>query len=147
MNRVTALLGAAAALAALAGCGTARGATGGPATVEEIAVRTGCGSPKIQVEAAELRQGICRTSKGQYSVTTFATEKGKQEWLDDALSYGGAYLIGTRWIVLGNTPEMLESFRVTLGGSLKLGGHVMPSGTPMRDGHSMAPGAPLPGGH
>ncbi len=94
----------------------------------------------MQVEADELRQGVCRTSKGQYSVTTFATEKGKQEWLDDALSYGGAYLIGTRWIVLGNTEEMLESFRATLGGSVRMGGHVMPSGEPMPQGHSMPPG-------
>ncbi|WP_424531246.1 hypothetical protein ACOZ38_15035 [Sphaerisporangium viridialbum] len=139
-RRTAVLLGAAFAVAALGGCGTARGATGGPATVEEIAARTGCAEPQMQVEADELRQGVCRTSKGQYSVTTFATEKGKQEWLDDALSYGGAYLIGTRWIVLGNTEEMLESFRATLGGSVRMGGHVMPSGEPMPQGHSMPPG-------
>ncbi|MFC4585281.1 hypothetical protein [Sphaerisporangium corydalis] len=131
-RRVAALAGAAAVLGVLAGCGAANGATAAaPSTVEEIAMRTGCGSPKIQVDAAELRQGMCKTSKGQYSVTTFATEKGKQEWLDDALSYGGAYLIGTRWIVLGNTPEMLESFRGLLGGKVQVGGHKMPSGAPM----------------
>ncbi|MCW2879208.1 MAG: hypothetical protein JWQ95_3308 [Sphaerisporangium sp.] len=142
-TRTAALLGAALTLCALGGCGTS--ATGGPATVEEIAARTGCAEPHMQVDADELRQGVCKTSKGQYSVTTFATERGKQEWLDDALSYGGAYLIGTRWIVLGNTREMLESFRATLGGSVKIGGHAMPSGEPMPPGHSMAPGEmPMP---
>jgi hypothetical protein len=136
---VAALLGAAIGLCALGGCGTARGAAvGGPATVEEIAARTGC-RPTIQVEAADIRQGMCKTSKGQYSVTTFTSERGKQEWLDDALSYGGAYLIGTRWIVLGNTRELLESFRTTLGGDVRMGGHMMPSGEPMPETHSTAP--------
>jgi hypothetical protein len=144
---VAALLGAVVALGALGGCAAARGATGGPATVEEIAARTGCGRPQMQVDAADIRQGVCKTSKGQYSVTTFATEKGKQEWLEDALDYGGAYLIGTRWIVLGNTREMLESFRATLGGSVRMGGHMAPSGGPAPEGHTMAPGEPMPQGH
>jgi hypothetical protein len=146
-GHVAALLGTAVALGFLGGSGAARGAVGAPATVEEIAAKTGCAKPQMQVEADELRQGVCKTGKGQYSVTTFATEKGKQEWLDDALSYGGAYLIGTRWIVLGNTPEMLESFRQTLGGSVRMGGHAMPSGAPMPARHSMAPGQPMPEGH
>ncbi|WP_248963389.1 hypothetical protein [Sphaerisporangium perillae] len=145
--RVAALLGAAVTLCALAGCAGAQAAAGGPATVEEIAAKTGCAAPQMQVDAEELRQGVCKTSKGQYSVTTFATEKGKQEWLDDALSYGGAYLVGTRWIVLGNTTEMLEPFRATLGGTVRKGGHTMPSGQPMPQEHTMAPGEPMPEGH
>ncbi|MET8141201.1 hypothetical protein ABZU32_12900 [Sphaerisporangium sp. NPDC005288] len=124
----------------LTGCGGARAAAGAPPTVEQIAARTGCVSPQLQVDAQELRQGMCKTARGQYSVTTFATEKGKQEWLDDALSYGGAYLVGTRWIVLGNTPEMLEPFRVTLGGTVRTGGHTMPSGEPMPQDHTMSEG-------
>jgi hypothetical protein len=114
----------AAVCGALAGCA----AKGGPATVEEIAAMTGCPKPQMQVDADELRQAMCKTSKGQYSVTTFTTDRGQQEWLDDSQGYGGAYLVGTRWIVLGNTPEMLEAFRATLGGSVRSGGHVMPSG-------------------
>ncbi|MDH2427154.1 hypothetical protein [Sphaerisporangium sp. TRM90804] len=131
------LLAAGLALAA-GGCGAgAHGATGAPATVEELAAKTGCAKPQMQVDAAELRQAMCKTAKGQYSVTTFATEQGKQKWLEDALDYGGAYLIGTRWIVLGNTEEMLESFRGQLGGTVRRGGHVMP-----QDGAT--PGGPPP---
>ncbi|MFC4536131.1 hypothetical protein, partial [Sphaerisporangium dianthi] len=131
---------AALILCALGGCGGAQAASGAPPTVEQIAVRTGCTAPRMQVDAKELRQGMCKTARGQYSVTTFASEKGKQEWLDDALSYGGAYLVGTRWIVLGNTPEMLEPFRATLGGTVRMGGHTMPSGEPMPQGHTAPTG-------
>ncbi|RCG23989.1 hypothetical protein DQ384_33570 [Sphaerisporangium album] len=121
---LAALTAAFAAAAALGGCA----AKGGPATVEELAAMTGCPKPQIQVDATELRQAMCTTSKGRYSVTTFATDRGQREWLDDSLGYGGAYLEGTRWIVLANTPEMLETFRQTLGGSVRSNGHVMPSG-------------------
>ncbi|WP_214411767.1 hypothetical protein [Sphaerisporangium fuscum] len=131
----------------LAGCGVARGATAAPpaatpGTVEQISAKTGCAEPQIQVQATELRQGMCRTAAGQYSVTTFATDQGQKEWLDDALSYGGAYLVGARWIVLGNTREMLEPFRAKLGGTITMG-HTMP----MPEGQPTSPGHPMPEGH
>ncbi|MFB9252007.1 hypothetical protein ACFFWE_27535 [Sphaerisporangium melleum] len=123
----------AVALGAVTACG-APASAGAPVTLEEIAARTGCTAPQMQVDADELRQGVCKTGRGQYSVTTFATEAGKRDWLDDALPYGGAYLVGARWIVLGNTPQMLEPFRETLGGTITTGGHGAPSGEAAQHG-------------
>ncbi|MEO3808973.1 hypothetical protein ABGB17_08215 [Sphaerisporangium sp. B11E5] len=143
---VTAGLLALAVAAALAGTlivtgfGTSRGPAGGPATLEELAARTGCAKPAMQVDAAELRQGMCKTPQGQYSITTFATDQGKDQWLADAVDYGGAYLVGTRWILVGNTQQMLEHFRAQLGGTIRLGGHQGSDGAPAMPGHSMPGG-------
>ncbi|GII80327.1 hypothetical protein Sru01_53090 [Sphaerisporangium rufum] len=147
-RRTAASLGAVLALGLLGGCGTARGAAAAPSTVEQIAGRIGCAKPSILVNAAELRQGMCRTANGGgFSVTTFATETGRDQWLADAVDYGGAYLIGPRWIVVGNTRQMLEPFRAAIGGTLRDGGHQMPSGAPMPPDHQMPSGHQMPPGH
>ncbi|MBB6473190.1 hypothetical protein BJ992_002621 [Sphaerisporangium rubeum] len=132
-------LAAAAALAAtllFTGFGASRGPAGGPATLEDLAARTGCARPSLQVDAAELRQGMCATPQGRYSITTFATDQGRDQWLADAVDYGGAYLVGTRWILVGNTQQMLEHFRAQLGGTIRLGGHQGPGGDPAMSGHA-----------
>jgi hypothetical protein len=151
MSRATRAAALVIAAALLGGCGIAQGAArkaqgadGGPSTVEKLAAATGCAKPSITVDAKDLRTGICKMSADQgWSVTTFATDQGQKEWLEDALDYGGVYLVGTRWIVLGNTKELVEPFRAKLGGTIKVGGHMMPSNQPMPDGHSMTPGQPM----
>ncbi|MFD5479726.1 hypothetical protein [Streptomyces hawaiiensis] len=88
-----------------------------PAKVEVIAGLTGC-EAKIRTEADELREGVCRTEKGDYLITTFPEEKLKETWLEAARVYGGTYLVGTRWVVSGK-PALLESFRAKLGGTIR----------------------------
>ncbi|MGW7299492.1 hypothetical protein [Streptomyces sp. NPDC054829] len=88
-----------------------------PAKVEVIAGLTGC-KPKIRIEADELREGVCRTGKADYVITTFPEEKLKQTWLDSASVYGGTYLVGTRWVV-GAKPEVLDDLRPKLGGEIR----------------------------
>ncbi|MFD5160949.1 hypothetical protein ACFWMJ_23205 [Streptomyces hawaiiensis] len=88
-----------------------------PAKVEVIAGLTGC-EAKIRTEADELREGVCRTEKGDYLITTFPEEKLKETWLEAARVYGGTYLVGTRWVVSGK-PALLESFRAKLGGTTR----------------------------
>ncbi|MFD7434036.1 hypothetical protein [Streptomyces sp. NPDC059861] len=88
-----------------------------PAKVEVIAGLTGC-KAKIRVDADELRQGLCHTEKADYLITTFPEERFKQTWLDEASVYGGKYLVGSRWVVSAK-PEMLESFRARLGGTVQ----------------------------
>ncbi|GII65555.1 hypothetical protein Skr01_56400 [Sphaerisporangium krabiense] len=70
---------------------------------------------------------MCGTGTGQYTVTTFSTDEGRDAWLAEARKWGGAYLVGARWVISGNDTEMLESFRATLGGGVVGGGHAMPS--------------------
>jgi hypothetical protein len=75
----------------------------------------GC-QPKIQVEAAELRQGYCTTTTGRYFLTTFTTAQGQRAWLEQAQDYG-ALLVGNRWIASAS-PQVLAKLRGTLGGDL-----------------------------
>jgi hypothetical protein len=88
-----------------------------PAKVEVIADLTGC-KVKIRTEADELREGVCRTSKGDYLVTTFPEEKFKEIWLDSASIYGGKYLVGPRWVISGKE-KVLEPLRKMVGGTIR----------------------------
>lgn len=88
-----------------------------PAKIEVIADLTGC-KVKIRTEADELREGVCRTKRGDYLITTFPQEKFKLTWLDAAAVYGGKYLVGTRWVVSAK-PELLERLRPQLGGKIQ----------------------------
>ncbi|MEU8272141.1 hypothetical protein AB0B89_33930 [Sphaerisporangium sp. NPDC049002] len=133
-TRATALAGSALALALVTGCGggatsddpslaAAGGAAaadpGPPATLKQLATKTGCAKPQVQTDAEELRQGVCKTDKGQYTVTTFSTDKGKAEWLEEAKKWGGNYLVGTRWVIAGNDPGVLRSFSEKVGGNIE----------------------------
>ncbi|KMS76879.1 lipoprotein [Streptomyces viridochromogenes] len=88
-----------------------------PAKVEVLADLTGC-KVRIRTEADELREGVCRTKRGDYLITTFPQEKLKLTWLDAAAVYGGKYLVGTRWVVSAK-PELLEQLRPQLGGKIE----------------------------
>ncbi|MFF8933489.1 hypothetical protein ACF08O_01860 [Streptomyces paradoxus] len=88
-----------------------------PAKVEVIAGLTGC-KAEIRIDADELRQGLCRTKKADYLITTFPEERLKETWLESARVYGGKYLVGTRWVVSAK-PALLESFRAKLGGTIR----------------------------
>ncbi|GAA1255904.1 hypothetical protein GCM10009677_02400 [Sphaerisporangium rubeum] len=131
-GRAAALTGAVLALGLLTGCGggdvpstpAAAGQAaapvnpGPPATLKQLANRTGCKKPEVQTDADELRQGVCKTGKGQYTVTTFSTDDGKQQWLDEARKWGGSYLVGTRWVIAGNDTGLLQTFSEKVGGNL-----------------------------
>ncbi|MEU3854719.1 hypothetical protein [Streptomyces sp. NPDC029554] len=88
-----------------------------PAKVEVIAGLAGC-TAKIRTEADELREGVCRTPKGDLLITTFPEERLKETWLESASVYGGRYLVGMRWVVSAK-PAMLEPLRAKLGGTIR----------------------------
>ncbi|NGO09327.1 hypothetical protein G5C60_17410 [Streptomyces sp. HC44] len=100
-----------------------------PAKVEVIASLTGC-KAKIRIDADQLRQGLCHTKKADYLITTFPEEKYKETWLDSAAIYGGKYLVGSRWVVSAKEPEMLETFRAKLGGTVRELSGVGPNPSP-----------------
>ncbi len=87
-----------------------------PANIEKIAALTGC-TPEIRIQAAELREGVCSTAQGQWTVTTFPAEKYKTVWLDSARMYGGTYLVGPQWAV-GGKQDVLAALRTKLGGEI-----------------------------
>jgi len=88
-----------------------------PAKVEVIAGLTGC-EVTIRTDADELREGVCRTARGDYLITTFPAEKYKLTWLDSAAVYGGKYLVGPQWAISAK-PGMLESLRAEVGGTVQ----------------------------
>ncbi|MBG0829789.1 hypothetical protein HS041_18655 [Planomonospora sp. ID67723] len=93
---------------------------GKPPTVEELAAKVGC-EPVIQIEAAELRQGHCRTPAGEFFLTTFVTQQGKDEWMDAAPEYN-PHLVGNLWTALSSR-AVLEHVQQKLGGDLHLTDH------------------------
>ncbi|MGK5632941.1 hypothetical protein, partial [Streptomyces sp. URMC 123] len=125
LSAAVALAGATAALGgalilihgpAAEGEGGGRGGSVPTATgsLEQLAAKTRC-TPVMQTDAAELRQGVCRTDDGQYVLATFATVRGRHEWLSEARDYGGTYLVGRNWVAVGE-PAVLGKVRGRLGG-------------------------------
>ncbi|GGP41615.1 hypothetical protein [Streptomyces sindenensis] len=86
-------------------------------TLEELARKAGC-DPNVQTDAAELRQANCRTQDGRYILTTFAADRGQWEWINEAKNYGGSYLVGRRWVAVGD-PEVVAALRGRLGGTVE----------------------------
>ncbi|MFB9880367.1 hypothetical protein ACFFMN_20690 [Planobispora siamensis] len=89
-------------------------------TVEDLAAKLDC-KPDIQIEATELRQGHCKTSMGEFFLTTFATQQGKDEWMDAAPEYN-PHLVGHLWTAL-STRKVLERVQEKIGGELHLTDH------------------------
>ncbi|MGW4434733.1 hypothetical protein ACWELO_02945 [Streptomyces sp. NPDC004596] len=123
MRLTRAVLGAAAVLA-LAGCGA--GGEGGekvPPTatgsLESLAAEVRC-KPNMQTDADEIRQAICRNGDGRFVLATFATDRGQREWINDAKDYGGYYLVGRKWVAVGDD-GVVEALRGTLGGDVEIG--------------------------
>ncbi|CAL9555115.1 hypothetical protein [Streptomyces sp. enrichment culture] len=118
-----ALTGVVAALA-LAGCGAGDdGERDVPPTatgsLEHLAAEVKC-DPDMQTDADTIRQAICKKGKEKYILATFATDRGQREWIDTAKDYGGLYLVGRKWVVVGHE-KVLEDLRGRLGGDVEEG--------------------------
>ncbi|MFD8446936.1 hypothetical protein ACFV1V_26040 [Streptomyces globisporus] len=86
-------------------------------TLEQLAKKAGC-DPNVQTDAAELRQANCKANDGRYVLTTFATDRGQREWINEAKDYGGSYLVGRRWVAVGE-PGVVAALRGRLGGTVE----------------------------
>ncbi|MER6571219.1 hypothetical protein ABT288_34820 [Streptomyces sp. NPDC001093] len=121
--RVTRLLPAAAAVLALAGCGAGGDTKAVPPTatgsLESLAAQVKC-TPNMQIDSDEVRQAICRNPDGRFVFATFATDRGQREWINDAKDYGGYYLVGRKWVAVGDD-GVVKALRGTLGGDVEMG--------------------------
>ncbi|WP_328555910.1 MULTISPECIES: hypothetical protein [unclassified Streptomyces] len=118
-----------AALLALTGCGGGSDGKGVAAketvpptatgSLEDLAAEVKC-KPSIQTDADEIRQGVCKISTGRFILATFATDRGQREWLNGAKDYGGSYLVGAKWVAVGDQ-KMVTTLRGRLGGTLEEG--------------------------
>ncbi|MET8945023.1 hypothetical protein ABZX30_15945 [Streptomyces sp. NPDC004542] len=119
-----------AAVLALAGCGSGDTTASVPPTatgsLESLAAEVKC-SPDIQLDVDDLRQARCTTKGGRFILATFATDRGQREWINEAKDYGGFYLVGRKWVAVGDD-KVVKVLRGTLGGDLEIGtdhsGHV-----------------------
>ncbi|WP_030563822.1 hypothetical protein [Streptomyces aureocirculatus] len=105
--------------------GGARGADAAPrtatGTLEQLAAKAEC-APDIQTDADELRQANCLNEDGRFVLATFATDRGEREWLNAAKDYGGTYLVGRRWVAVGE-PAVVAALRGRLGGTVERSSH------------------------
>ncbi|MET7294883.1 hypothetical protein ABZS79_22595 [Streptomyces griseoloalbus] len=133
-----ALTGVVAALA-LAGCGAGGGdedqapptATG---SLEHLAAEAKC-EPNMQTDADTIRQALCEKGDEKYVLATFATDRGQREWLNTAKDYGGYYLVGRKWVAVGEE-RTVTALRGTLGGTMEEGSeHMNPGGSHNQGGH------------
>ncbi|MFJ8105510.1 hypothetical protein [Streptomyces sp. NPDC096132] len=127
--KVTRPMLAAAAVAAalvLTGCGGSEGDTKAAAvpsaatgSLEHLAAEVKC-TPDMQTDADEIRQAICKNADGKFILATFATDRGQREWINGAKDYGGHYLVGRKWVAVGET-STVNALRKTLGGDIEEG--------------------------
>ena len=109
-------------LLALSGCGSG-GEEAMPETatgsLEQLASEVNC-APEFQTDEAEIRQAICENGDGRFILATFATDQGQRAWLDAAQDYGGHYLVGAKWVAVGET-KVVTALRGQLGGTMEEG--------------------------
>lgn len=110
------------AVMALSGCGS-DGAEATPETMtgslEQLASEVTC-QPDVQTDTEQIRQAICENGDGRFILATFATDQGQREWLDAAKDHGGHYLVGARWVAVGET-NVLTALHGRLGGNVEEG--------------------------
>lgn len=111
-------------------------------SLEQIAAKAHC-EPDIQTDAAELRQATCDKGARRYVLVTFTNARGQAEWFDEATDYGGTYLVGKKWIAVGDEKVVMR-LRGRLGGTVEKSSHHSGSsgggdhedGGPGHSGHS-----------
>ncbi|WP_214111183.1 hypothetical protein [Acrocarpospora catenulata] len=92
-----------------------------PMTLEELAARIGC-QLQLQGKSRDKREGACLAGTNQVTVVSFDTDEYARAWLDEAQSYGGTYLVGTRWVVVGSY-ESIQPLEARLGGTIERPAH------------------------
>lgn len=125
LTRPMLAVASAAGVLALAGCGAgnsdaaAKVPTAATGSLESLAAKVKC-KPDMQIDSDEVRQAICKTSDGKYVFATFATDRGQREWINDAKDYGGFYLVGRKWVAVGED-KVVKTLQHTLGGDEEIG--------------------------
>ncbi|GAA1364378.1 lipoprotein [Streptomyces beijiangensis] len=88
-------------------------------SLEQLAAKAKC-APDMATDAAELRQANCTTKDGRYVLATFSTDRGQREWINGAKDYGGTYLVGRKWVAVGED-KVVTALRGRLGGTVEEG--------------------------
>ncbi len=74
----------------------------GPAPrVADVAARIGCSTSKLdaELELYARESGSCGIGAHRYSIAVFAGNEQRDQWLEVAVSFGGSYVVGDRFVV------------------------------------------------
>lgn len=118
-RRALLVLACLAVVMAALGCGPAATRTAATGDVHALASAADC-APRMQIDAEEVRQALCETPAGRFVLLSFASDGGERSWLDVAEDYGGHYLVGPRWIAVGDL-AVVTALRDRLGGTVERG--------------------------
>ena len=91
-------------------------------SLTEIADKIGC-EPTNLAKNSEFQQAACMVSDKRTTILTFISNQKMYDWIEAAEGYGGAYLVGTKWVVISSQPETLDPLVDKLGGQIMLDAH------------------------
>jgi hypothetical protein len=89
-----------------------------PYTVEDLAAAVGC-TPEFQGKTTDFRQAGCEAKGEDYLLLDFVTDENQTAWLDNAIIYGGSYLVGERWILSSSSEKAMYALHDELGGAIE----------------------------
>lgn len=89
--------------------------------------------PNTQTDADTIRQALRKNSDGdidgKFLLATFATARGQAKWLASVKDYGGYYLVGRKWVAVGEE-KTVAGLQGTLGGEMQeRSEHMNPGGS------------------
>ncbi|GAA0275918.1 hypothetical protein [Cryptosporangium japonicum] len=84
-------------------------------SLEQIADKVGCEPTSIR-KSSDFSQGVCDLGSTRTTILTFESNQKMLDWIEAAEGYGGAYLVGTKWLVTSNKAETLDPLVKKLGG-------------------------------
>jgi hypothetical protein len=87
-------------------------------TVEQLAAKVGC-TATFRGKTKGFRQGECTKDGKPYVILDFTDADNQAAWLDNAISFGGVFLVGDRWALSAVSKEYLQSLSKTLGGTVE----------------------------
>jgi hypothetical protein len=53
---------------------------------------------------------------GQVRLYAFNSDNNRNQWLNVAQGFGGAYLVGDQWVIAADDPSLLDAARTKVGG-------------------------------
>ncbi|GAA3384510.1 hypothetical protein [Cryptosporangium minutisporangium] len=91
-------------------------------SMNEIADKIGC-KPADVHKNSEFQQAACVMGDKRMTILTFISNQKMYDWIKEAEGYGGAYLVGTQWLVTSSKAETLDPLVDELGGEIMLDSH------------------------
>ncbi|MFI5953656.1 hypothetical protein [Cryptosporangium sp. NPDC051539] len=91
-------------------------------SMTEIAGKIGCKATDVH-KGSDFEQGACLVGKDRMTILTFESNQKMFEWIKEAEGYGGAYLVGTQWLVTSQKADTLDRYVDDLGGQIMLDNH------------------------